>query len=268
MQQFPCYPGQSFLPLVVPPQQLLQPGCLLLASYSDHGHASTVELPLLCRLEGSKHLLLSACWTWLKCVQPQGYGPSNPREEIRLHCRRFEHWFPPHAKCTLLSKWSKGKVQVSTLLTMLEIEPSLRAPLGCLCKEFQGSSREPLFLFLPCCFCLLNASRQDKCPSPPSTAMMNFPFCGFQLWMLPCCLHCVQLQVKAVGGCLKVWMKSVNCLLLLLQCRAGLWLQVKASCREKESQSLLACDIQLFLCPQCFVFISCRCSRLQHSQLF
>lgn len=120
-------------------------------------------------------------------------------------------------------------------------------------QRFSGFLKGTTFLFLPCCFCLLNGSRQDKCPSPPSKAMMNFPFCGFQLWMLPCCLHCVQLQVKAVGGWLKVLMKSVNCLLLLLQCRAGLWLQVKASCRERESQSLLACDIQLFLCPQCFV---------------
>lgn len=57
------------------PQQLLQPGYFSLAFYPLQGHTWAVGRPLLCCLEGSDHLLLSAHWAWPLHVQPQVYSP-------------------------------------------------------------------------------------------------------------------------------------------------------------------------------------------------
>lgn len=75
-------------------------------------------------------------------------------------------------------KGTQGKVQISVLLKMLERGLGLGAPWGCLSTGFRVL-KGTASLFLPCYFCILNVSSQDKCPSPCFTARMDFPSCGF-----------------------------------------------------------------------------------------
>lgn len=80
------YSDPSFLPLLVfrtcsatsaARSFSLQPGCFSRAFYCPQGHTWAVGRPLLCQLEGSEPLLLSANLAWLFYVQSQDYSPVN-----------------------------------------------------------------------------------------------------------------------------------------------------------------------------------------------